>query len=99
MADTHIEVDEAKARARTLMGNVRELTTRLASLDDLLAAMGRMKDGDGSQASHFTKVVDLFGVEGADADAKLTKAKTLHDELASTRANSAALRQFLAITG
>lgn len=99
MADTHIEVDETFYHARKLMDPVRELTTRLGALDDLFAAMGHMKDGDGSQDAHFQKVVDLFGVKGADSAAKLANAHTLYNEMNSAQGNSTALRQLLAILG
>lgn len=99
MADTHREVDEAAVRSRKLMDNVREITTRIASLDDILSSMHTMKDGDGSQASHFAKVVTLFGVQGADQSTKLANAKVIYDELNSAMGNSAALRQFLGIMG
>lgn len=97
--DSHKEVSEALYHARKLMEPVRKHTVTLAELDDVLAVMTQMKDGDGSQASHFQKVVDLYGVEGADANAKLANAKTIYDELNSALGNSGAMRQLLAILG
>jgi hypothetical protein len=101
MPDTHYEVDESKYHARKLMDEVRELTARLARLDDVFAAMSTMKNGDGTQAAHFQKVVDLYGVNPSDPDNadKLAMAKSIYDELNSAQGNSAALRQFLARLG
>lgn len=99
MADTHYEVDETLSHARQLMNSVRGLTTELSRLDDVLAAMTQMKDGDGSNANHFQKVVDLFGVVGADAAGQRANAKTVYDEINSATGNSAALRQLLAKLG
>lgn len=99
MADTHIEVDEAKYHARKIMDSVREVGTRFKALQLVFGALGRMKDGDGSQAAHFAKVVTLLGVQGVDDAAKLAKAKALYDEMNSMLNNSAALLQFLDIVG
>ena len=99
MADTHYEVDETLYHARQLMEPVRRLRIEFSRLEDLFSAMNQMKDGDGSQASHFQKVVDLFGVQGADAGTKLANAKVIYDELNSAIGNSAALAQLLAKLG
>jgi hypothetical protein len=97
--DGHKEVDETLHHARRLMEPVRKITDAFYDLTAVFEAMNQMKDGDGSQASHFQKVVDLYGVKGADADTKLANAKVIYDELNSTLGNSAALKQFLAKLG
>lgn len=97
----HIELSEGSAiRARSLMDCIRKLTSEIARLDDLFAAMAQMKTGDGSSAAHFDIIASLFAVqaEGESISAH-QKAKTLHDELSSVIANSAALRQLLALLG
>lgn len=87
MADTHYEVDEALYHARQLMEPVRNLTTNRDRLKNLFSIMNQMKDGDGTQASHFQKVVDLFGVKGVDSNTKLANAKAIYDQLNSWQGN------------
>lgn len=99
MADTHYELDPSSEYGNRLKEDVRETRRRFSALEDTLAVMTRMKDGDGSQAAHFQEVVDSFGVLGADANAKLVNAKAIYDELNSAMGNSAALLQFLAELG
>lgn len=99
MADGHIEVDETLYHARQVAEPVRNVRTNFDRLESIFLIMNQMKDGDGSQASHFQKVVDLFGVQGNDANAKLANAKVMYDELNSTLGNSTALLQFLAKLG
>ena len=99
MADTHYEVDETLHHARQLMEPARRLRVEFDRFESLFGAMAQMRDGDGSQASHFQKVVDLFGVKGADSGAKLANAKVIFDELNSAIGNSAALVQLLAKLG
>jgi hypothetical protein len=94
MADLHYEVNESTStRAQRLMQAVRTVTIWLSALDDELAAMATMKDGDGSNVAHFVTATTLYGV----ADTTTTKA--IYDELASAMGNSGALRQFLARMG
>lgn len=99
MADTHYELDESFYHARQVMEPVRKLRTNFSQLEDTFAALSHMKDGDGSQASHFQKMVDLCGVKGDDAADKLANAKAIYDEINSTIGNSAALEQLLAKLG
>jgi hypothetical protein len=101
MADTHYEVDETLYHARKLLDPVRKLRTNFSELEDVFAVMNTMKDGDGSQASHFQSVVDLYGVKGIDANDKLVAAKAIYDELNSTVNGSGkdALLQLLARLG
>lgn len=100
MADTHYEVDETKYHARQLMEPIRRLQTEWDRLQAVFQAMDEMKDGDGSQAAHFAKVVTLFGVQGADDTAKLASAKAIYDELNSVIGNMhASFPQILARLG
>lgn len=99
MADTHYEVDESLYHARQLMDPIRKLRIEFSRLEDLFAAIDTMKDGDGSEASHFAKVVSLLGVQGDDSSDELANAKAIYDELNSTIGNSAALKQLLARLG
>ena len=100
MADTHYEVNEALYHARQLAEPVRRLKTERDRLLNTFAIMSTMKDGDGSQASHFQKVVDLFGVQGADGTAQLANAKAIYDELNSWIGNEHASQpQMLARLG
>lgn len=94
MADMHYEVTEnSSSRAQRLMNAVRAATTNLAALDDELATMATMKDGDGSLAAHFVTAQTLYGTGDT------ATAKSIYDELSSAMGNSAALRQFLARMG
>lgn len=98
--DSHYEVDEGQKRARDLMDSVRKVRAELSSLANQFAALSTMKDGDGSQAGHFVKVVTLLGVQGADQTAKNAAAKGLYDEMNSALGNiHASLPQFLARMG
>lgn len=99
MADNHKEVDETLFHARQLMEPIRKITVEFDRLESLKNAMAQMIDGDSGVAANYQKVVDLLGVKGADASAKLANAKTIFDELNSTIGNSAALQQLLAILG
>lgn len=101
MADTHYEVSETLHHARQLMEPVRRIRVEFDRLESIFEVMDTMKDGDGSQASHFAKVVTLFGVQGADDSAKLATAKAIYDELNSTvnGAGKAALMQLLSRLG
>lgn len=92
MADNHYEVGSTPrgvALANTLEGLRRHWYLMKQAFD----AMTTMRDGDGSQASHYALVKTLYGVE-SDVDAK-----ALYDELNSTLGNSEALLQLLARTG
>lgn len=99
MADNHKEVDENLYHARELMEPVRRIAVQFDRLESLKDVMAQMIDGDSEQAANYQKIVDLFGVKGADANTKLANAKTIFDELNSTIGNSAALKQLLAILG
>lgn len=99
MADTHYEVDETLYHARQLMEPIRNLDVNLDRLQTVFDAMTQMRDGDGSQASHFQTVVDKFGVAGSDENDKLASAKVIYDEMNSALGNSAALKQLLAKLG
>ena len=100
MADTHYEMDEGVGvHPRAVKQAIRNLYVNLGTLDDEFAEMSQMKDGDGTLAAHFQKIVDQYGVAGADAATKLANAKLIYDEMNSTLNNSAALRQMLAKLG
>lgn len=99
MADNHKEVDETLYHARQLMEPVRRITIEFDRLESLKDTIAQMIDGDSGVAANYQKIVDLFGVQGADANAKLANAKVIFDELNSTSGNSAALKQLLAVLG
>ena len=98
--DGHIELDEGSSKdARDIKTVIKKATDAFYGLQPIFDKMNTMKDGDGSQSSHFAKVVTLYAVQGADQSAKLVNAKAMYDELNSTLGNSAALKQFLSKLG
>lgn len=100
MADTHYEVDEALYHARLVMDPVRGMTLNRDKLKTAFAILSQMRDGDGSDPSHFQKMVDLCGVKGADANAKLANAKAIYDQINSWQGNEHASQpQMLAQLG
>ena len=53
------------------------------SIFDMRSVMIAMRDGDGSQASHYAEVAIRFATEGVDTAAKNAAAKKMFDELAA----------------
>lgn len=80
MASTNIHFDDQKHHGRLLRSALHMLEGGLDALNDAFASMTHMKDGDGSQAAHFTELTSRFGFT-TDA-----KAKDAYDELNSLQA-------------
>lgn len=80
MAVGHIAFDPQTAHGNQLKGAVHEFNRGLDSLNELFLTMEQMKDGDGSQASHFDYAVEKFGF------ADNVAAKACYDELNSVLA-------------
>lgn len=93
MADNHYEIDVGTRRGRELRQALNRLQEGWNALANHFAAMGAMRDGDGTQDAHYALVTSSYGV-GNDDDAH-----ALYDEMNSTLGNSAALLQLLARTG
>ena len=89
MAANHIYFDDSGKYGRML----RRLLDLIETGDDLFTdvrdVMIQMRDGDGSQASHYAEVVKRFGFGGYDSTqgapdaAQLALAKAAFDELDS----------------
>lgn len=77
MAETHIAIDPNKDLARDIRRGLELILEGRRVLNDALAVFATMKDGDGSQASHFTYATSKLGT---DSDAKT---KAAWDELNS----------------
>lgn len=80
MAFTHVNFNDALRHGSMLRQALNNLEHGLDQLNDAFAAMIQMKDGDGSQAAHFTEVQVKFGFEST------AKAKEGYDELNSLQA-------------
>lgn len=80
MAVGHITFDSRTAHGGQLKDAVTDFNSGLDALNELFATMTQMKDGDGSQASHFDYAVAKFGFPDNIA------AKAAYDELNSVLA-------------
>ena len=69
MAVAHIAFDDQTNHGRILRRSLQHLEDGLEELEDLIATIATMIDGDGSQAAHFTYVTTKFGFS-SDANAK-----------------------------
>lgn len=79
MAVGHISFTNTQLGGQ-LQQALHEFNSGLDALNELFATMTQMKDGDGSQASHFTYAVSKFGFPDT------TAAKAAYDELGSVLA-------------
>lgn len=77
MAYQHIQFDDQTQHGRLLRRSLQQLEEGRDNLNDIIAAMQMMIDGDGSQAAHFTKATERFAFENDAA------AKSAFDELNS----------------
>lgn len=77
MAIGHIKFDRATAFGALLSRGLDDLENAIDRLNDVFDVMTQMKDGDGSQATHFDYAVSKFGF-ATNVDAKAT-----YDELNS----------------
>jgi hypothetical protein len=77
MASTNLHFDDQSHHGRLLRSALHMLEGGHEALNDAVASMNHMKDGDGSQAAHFAEVTSRFGFV-TDA-----KAKAGYDELNS----------------
>lgn len=80
MATTNIYFNEASQYGRLVRRGLDQLENGVEQLNDVLANMVHMIDGDGSSATHFTEVVTRYGF------ADTTAAKAAWDELNSLMA-------------
>lgn len=80
MAVGHIAFDFHTPHGFLLKKAIDEFNSGLDALNELFLTMGQMKDGDGSQASHFDYAVEKFGFDDNVA------AKAAYDELNSVLA-------------
>lgn len=69
MAVNHIAFNDQTNHGRILRRALQHVEEGLKELNDLLATMQQMIDGDGSQAAHFTYATEKFGF-GSDAITK-----------------------------
>lgn len=83
MAFSKIQYNKTLEHGRALHEALAKIEDGIDDLKRIEGAIIRMIDGDGSQASHFGEVVTRLGVEGADANDALARAKSLKDEVSS----------------
>ena len=69
MAVSHIAFDDQAKHGRLLRRALQQIEEGKDNLDDTIAAMALMIDGDGSQAAHFTYMTTKFGF-ASDAASK-----------------------------
>jgi len=77
MAITNVFIDETKPHARLLRRGLANMEEGFEILNDVLANVPHMIDGDGSDAAHFTEVTSRYGFTSNDV------AKSAWDELNS----------------
>lgn len=82
MAYTHIAYDKTSPHGNLLFSMLTNLETGFDSLNDLIATMQTMIDGDGSQAAHFAYMAGQFGFPSQQAPDGAV-AKAAWDELLS----------------
>lgn len=80
MAVSHLSFNDQLTHGRLLRASLNKLEEGLEELNDTLATMTLMIDGDGSQAAHFTYATTKFGFS-SDANTKAA-----YDELNSLAA-------------
>ena len=61
MAVAHISFNDQTTHGRVLRRGLQQLEESLENINDVLATMATMIDGDGSQAAHFTYATEKFG--------------------------------------
>lgn len=99
MAVSHITYNHSTPHGSQLANHLLQLEGGLEGLNDDLATMARMIDGDGSQASHFTYMTGKYGFE-SDAVAKAayeelqSAAAKLNTNSSVTDVNAALLQAF-----
>ena len=69
MAFTHIQLSEDTFHGRLLRACMQHLEVGHESLDDIIATITTMIDGDGSSSTHFPEVTARFGFQN-DAQSK-----------------------------
>lgn len=77
MAVSHITFNDQLQHGRQLRSSLNKLEEGLIELNDILAILARMIDGNGSDASHFIYMVAKLGFPDNDT------AKAAYDELQS----------------
>lgn len=100
MAVGHVGYNIHLPHGQLLKKSVDDFANGLDTLNELFLTIGQMRDGDGSQASHFDYAVEKFGFDDNVA------AKACFDELgsvlaklntdASTSSVASAISQFIA---
>jgi hypothetical protein len=79
MAFTKIHFNEALPHGRLLRSTLTSMENGHDGLNDLMAALALMIDGDGSSETHFDEIMTRLGTTST------ASAKALYDELASLR--------------
>lgn len=77
MATANLYFSTELAGGKLLRSGLTSFENGFETLNDVLANMAHMIDGDGSSAAHFTEVMGRYGFDTT------TTAKAAYDELAS----------------
>lgn len=80
MAVSHISYTKGSPHGHLLAKALDDLRNGVNGLNLIFQTMNHMKDGDGSQAAHFTYASSMFGFPSDDV------AKAAYDELNSLQA-------------
>lgn len=99
MAKTNIYFNDQTNHGRILRRGLNTLEEGFESLNDVLANMPHMIDGDGSDAAHFTEVTSRYGfADNATAKAAWDELNSLMAKLNTdnsvTSVNAAMLQAF-----
>lgn len=99
MAVTHIVFNASPSWGAMLRQSLRDLENGLDGLNDTIACMSRMIDGDGSSEAHFTYMVNRYGfTTNAEAKAAFEELNSLASKLNTnasvTDVNAALLQAF-----
>lgn len=87
MAAKHIEADHNHTLIRQAIRGITMIREGAWNINNALAGMVALKDGDGSQTAHFDLLAAKCGITAADYADAPAAAKTLFDELNSVDGN------------
>jgi hypothetical protein len=99
MALTHLAFNDQLSHGRLLRQALLQLESGLEALNDIIAVMAVMLDGDGSSTTHFPYITSHFGFS-TDANAKLayeelnSLAGKLNTDASTTNVHAAMLQAF-----
>lgn len=99
MAFTHIQFNDNTQHGMLLRNALRSIEEGYTRLQQILATMTDMIDGDGSQVAQFTEVTTRFGfVDNASAQAAWNELNSMNSKLTTDAAvssvNAALLQAF-----